>query len=132
VGEQNQNIMKFKTKQLPEEASLSSISTKTSFDGTIKTDSNLRIDGYFKGNITSTAKIVIGEHGILDGNIACQEISVYGNLKGTVKTYLISANKGSVTDANISYEKLALEEGSIIKGVLTLAEIKTETTGGIA
>ncbi len=119
----------FKNNAITNESNVSLITKETSLEGTINTDSNLRVDGKFKGTINSTSKIVIGENGVLDGNVSCKEISVYGRLKGTIKTSLIKINSGSFVDGNISYENMSVTEGSEIKGVLNVLPQKSEFIG---
>ena len=111
------------------EESVSLITKGTSFEGTINTDSNIRIDGKFKGTINSTSTVVVGENGVLNGNISCEEISVYGRLKGTIKTSLIKVNSGSFVDANISYENMSVSEGSEVKGILNVLPQKSKFIG---
>jgi len=111
------------------EESVSLITKGTSFEGTINTDSNIRIDGKFKGTINSTSTVVVGENGVLNGNISCNEISVYGTLKGSVKTSLIKVNTGSFVDANISYENMSVAEGSEVKGILNVIPQKSKFIG---
>ena len=111
------------------EESVSLITKGTSFEGTINTDSNIRIDGKFKGTINSTSTVVVGENGVLNGNISCNEISVYGTLKGSVKTSLIKVNTGSFVDGNISYENMSVTEGSEIVGILNVLPQKSEFIG---
>jgi len=111
------------------EESVSLITKGTSFEGTINTDSNIRIDGKFKGTINSTSTVVVGENGVLNGNISCNEISVYGTLKGSVKTSLIKVNSGSFVDANISYENMSVAEGSEVKGILNVIPQKSKFIG---
>jgi len=111
------------------EESVSLITKWTSFEGTINTDSNIRIDGKFKGTINSTSTVVVGENGVLNGNISCNEISVYGTLKGSVKTSLIKVNSGSFVDANISYENMSVAEGSEVKGILNVIPQKSKFIG---
>jgi cytoskeletal protein CcmA (bactofilin family) len=119
----------FKNSTITNESNVSLITKETSLEGTINTGSNLRVDGKFKGTINSTSKIVVGENGVLDGNVSCKEISVYGRLKGTVKTSLIKVNGGSFVDGNISYENMSVAEGSEVKGVLNVLPQKSKFIG---
>jgi len=119
----------FKNSTITNESNVSIITKETSLEGTINTDSNLRIDGKFKGTINSTSKIVIGENGFLDGDVSCEEISVYGRVRGTIKTSLIKVNSGSFVDGNISYENMSVTEGSEIVGILNVLPQKSEFIG---
>ena len=119
----------FKNSTITNESNVSLITKETSLEGTINTDSNLRIDGKFKGTINSTSKIVVGENGFLDGDVSCEEISVYGRVRGTIKTSLIKVNSGSFVDGNISYENMSVTEGSEIVGILNVLPQKSEFIG---
>jgi len=119
----------FKNSTITNESNVSLITKETSLEGTINTDDNLRIDGKFKGTINSTSKVVVGENGFLDGDISCKEISVYGRLRGTIKTSLIKVNGGSFVDGNISYENMSITEGSEVVGVLNRLPQKSEFIG---
>ncbi len=116
----------FKNNNEPPESRINLITKESYFEGVMNLSSNLRIDGHFKGTINSTSIIVVGELGTLDGNINCDEISVYGKLKGTVLTSLIKINKDSSVDANISYENISIQEGSDGKGLLNVITNKTK------
>ena len=116
----------FKNNNEPPESRVNLITKESYFEGVMNLNSNLRIDGYFKGTINSSSIIVVGELGTLDGNINCDEISVYGKLKGTVLTSLIKINKDSSVDANISYENISIQEGSDVKGLLNVITNKTK------
>jgi len=48
----------------------------TKIIGDIISESNIRIDGEVEGNITTSAKVVIGENGSLKGNLTCQEADI--------------------------------------------------------
>ncbi|MBK5270473.1 MAG: polymer-forming cytoskeletal protein, partial [Bacteroidia bacterium] len=45
------------------------ISTGTTLKGDVSSNGDIRIDGTVIGNINSTAKIVIGANGIVEGDI---------------------------------------------------------------
>ena len=56
----------------------------TKIIGDILSESNLRIDGEVHGNISTKGKVVIGESGMVNGNLTCQEADVEGKIDGNL------------------------------------------------
>jgi cytoskeletal protein CcmA (bactofilin family) len=53
-------------------------------EGTISFDEVFRIDGQFKGTITSDAELVIGEGGVVEGDVRVGRLAVSGTVKGSI------------------------------------------------
>ena len=60
------------------------ISSGTILRGNVKSDSDLRIDGTIQGNVTSSAKIVVGPTGFIEGNIEGAHADITGKVKGNI------------------------------------------------
>lgn len=85
--------------------------------GDMITESNLRIDGEIIGNISSSAKIVIGKTGIVNGNINCNDADIEGNVSGDLKIEaLLTLRTSANIEGNISTVKLQMEEGAEFSG----------------
>ena len=54
------------------------------FEGKLTFEGTVRIDGKFKGEITSDAMLVVGESGKVDADISVASISVSGEVKGNI------------------------------------------------
>ena len=54
----------------------------TKMEGTFRSESNIRIDGSLKGNVETKGRLVIGPHGVINGEITCQNAEVEGKIKG--------------------------------------------------
>lgn len=85
--------------------------------GDLLADSNLRIDGEVIGNVSTSAKVVIGENGFIKGNLTCQDADIEGRVEGKLKVdgLLILRDKSSVT-GDIRTSKLHVEEGAVFLG----------------
>ncbi len=90
--------------------------------GDIVTESNLRIDGEVLGNISSSAKVVIGENGTIKGDLACTEADIEGKVVGnlTIDGILILREKGNV-EGEITTVKLHIEEGALFVGTCSMS-----------
>jgi len=97
--------------------STSLIGSGTSLRGDITSNSDLRIDGTLIGNIISTAKIIIGANGSVEGNISGQLADVSGNVSGTIKvTELLQLKANSVVKGNIYAGKLRIDPSAVFNG----------------
>lgn len=85
--------------------------------GDILSESNLRIDGEVNGNISTKGKVVIGEHGVVKGNLTCQEADIEGKIDGklSVEGLLILRETAKIA-GDIQTTRLHIEEGALFLG----------------
>ncbi|SDY31932.1 bactofilin family protein [Tindallia californiensis] len=60
------------------------IGKKAEFEGTIKAQEPIRVDGCLTGEIVSESDVVIGEGSKVKGNIQCKNILLAGSVDGNV------------------------------------------------
>ncbi|SFH58116.1 protein CcmA, bactofilin family [Tindallia magadiensis] len=60
------------------------IGKKAEFEGTIKAQEPIRVDGCLTGEIVSESDVVIGEGSKVKGNIQCKNILLAGTVNGNV------------------------------------------------
>ena len=65
-----------------ESNSINSISRGTLIKGNIQANGDFRLDGTLEGNISLNGKLVVGESGLITGNVVCQNASIMGNVIG--------------------------------------------------
>jgi cytoskeletal protein CcmA (bactofilin family) len=106
------------------------ISTGTTLRGDITSNSDLRIDGTLIGNIISTAKVIIGANGVVEGDVQGQQADILGKVTGTIKVKELLQLKGtSLVSGNIQAGKLQVEPTATFNGECHMnAEPKRETT----
>lgn len=98
-------------------ASVNVISAGTMITGDVVCTGDLRIDGNIKGNVRSKAKIVVGQSGIIDGDINCRAIEIEGNVKANISVIdLLSLKSTANLIGNICAGKLAIEPGANFAG----------------
>jgi cytoskeletal protein CcmA (bactofilin family) len=89
----------------------------TIIEGDIKSDSNIRIDGYVKGTITVKGRLVLGPTGKIDGNVFCKNADLEGKLNGIIEVdELLSLKTTAKLQGEISTNKLSIEPGAIFSG----------------
>jgi len=54
-------------------------------EGNLSFKQTFRVDGEFKGKITNSDRLVVGEKGFVQGEIECASLVCYGKISGTIK-----------------------------------------------
>lgn len=94
----------------------------TKIIGDIISESNLRIDGEVEGNVTTAAKVVIGETGLIRGNLTCQEADIEGKLEGDLMIEgLLILRENSKINGDIFTQRLHIEEGAYFLGACKMS-----------
>ena len=93
------------------------IAAGTTVKGDISSNGDIRIDGTLQGNVQSTAKVVIGANGVVDGDISGQQADIMGKINGTIKVKELLQLKGGCTvTGNIYAAKLQIETSANFNG----------------
>ena len=93
------------------------ISAGTTLKGDINSNADLRIDGTLIGNINSSAKVIIGANGVVEGDLQGQQADILGKVSGTVNVKELLQLKGSsVVNGNIKAGKLQVEPTATFNG----------------
>ena len=93
------------------------IAAGTTLKGDISSNGDIRIDGTLQGNIQSTAKVVIGANGVVEGDISGQQADIMGKINGTIKVKELLQLKGGCTvTGNIYASKLQIETNANFNG----------------
>lgn len=93
------------------------IAAGTTLKGDITSNGDIRIDGTLQGNINSTAKVVIGANGVVEGDINGQQADIMGKITGTIKVReLLQLKGGSNVSGNIYAAKLQIETSANFNG----------------
>ena len=97
--------------------SLNSLVKGTTIEGTVSSESDIRIDGRIKGQLFCEAKVIIGPSGTIEGEITCQNAVIEGNFQGTitVKELLIVKESAKVS-GDVKTVKLVVSEGANFNG----------------
>ncbi|OSZ77451.1 cell shape determination protein CcmA [Chitinophagaceae bacterium IBVUCB2] len=93
------------------------ISAGTTLKGDISSSSDLRIDGTVIGNINSSAKIIVGSNGIVEGDITGAQADIVGKVSGNIRAKELLQLKGeSVVTGNLYAGKLQIEPSATFNG----------------
>lgn len=97
--------------------SVSRISAGTFFKGEISSPYDLRIDGGFDGKLYSKGRVVIGESAKVGGEMICDNVDLWGAVKGDLYVKdTLSLKSGCTMEGSINVRKLIVELGASFNG----------------
>lgn len=101
---------------------INSIMEGTSIEGEIRSDSNIRIDGKVKGTVNARGRVIVGQSGVIEGEVNCQSSDVEGTVIGKITCQdLLSLKATAKIQGDINTKKLAIEPGAIFTGNCSMA-----------
>jgi len=85
--------------------------------GQLTIKGTIRVDGKIEGSITSEEGVIIGEKGVVKGNINAKTILISGKVTGNVaSTKRLEITPTGQLQGDIRTPRLAMAEGVIFKG----------------
>ncbi|MFC1489156.1 polymer-forming cytoskeletal protein [Thermodesulfobacteriota bacterium] len=92
------------------------IAAGTKIKGEFQGDSIVQVDGKLLGNIDSNSLIVIGETGLIEGEIVSKKLIISGRLLGSAYCDEIEIKAGGKVIGQIACDVLMIERGSFFEG----------------
>jgi cytoskeletal protein CcmA (bactofilin family) len=86
-------------------------------EGTLSFEDVFRIDGFFKGTVTSDSELVVGEGGVVEGDVRVARLAVSGTIKGSIHAKeRVELHAGARVFGDIHTVTLVVEEGAVVQG----------------
>lgn len=93
------------------------ITAGTKIKGDITATGDFRLDGTLEGNIQLNGKLVVGDTGVVKGNIMCQNANIIGMVDGNLSVKeLLSLHATARISGDILINKLSIEPGAVFTG----------------
>lgn len=92
------------------------ISEGCKFEGNLTSPYFTRIEGNVIGNIKGDSGVLIGETGIIEGDVIAVEVIICGRVTGNIKAKKIELRKEGILNGNIIVEELVTEAGTKFNG----------------
>lgn len=93
------------------------IGKETTITGQLKSERNIRVDGRIEGGITASGDVVIGESGIVQGDIKAGSLTVAGTVTGNVECDgNLSIHSTGQLVGDVRVHSLNIADGGIFKG----------------
>lgn len=108
----------------PQAPARNRIGPETTIKGDIISDGNFRIDGTLEGSINTKGKVVVGEKGLITGDVFCQNADVEGTIKGKLQvTQLLALKATANIHGDILVDKLSIEPGANFTGTCKMGAV---------
>ena len=94
--------------------SLNTLVKGTVVEGTVKSESDIRVDGTIKGALSCKAKVIIGPTGAVDGDIKCENAVIEGRFDGNLQVAdLLNVRETAQVSGDVKTNKLIVQSGAI-------------------
>lgn len=102
------------------------IGAESSFQGTLRSQGSVRIDGKIEGGVSAEG-VILGERGEIQGDISARTVVVGGKVTGNIHATesLELLNKSQVF-GDLHAPQLLIAEGAIFEGSCLMASEKTK------
>ena len=103
---------------------INTIGTGTVVNGDISSKGDIRIDGTLKGSVITQGKVVLGEAGVIEGDVSCRDADVSGTIKAKITvSQLLSLKASSKLSGDIITNKLSIEPGASFTGSCSMGAV---------
>jgi cytoskeletal protein CcmA (bactofilin family) len=100
---------------------LNFIGKGTIIDGSVKTESSIRIDGSIKGTLVCKNTVTLGENGRVEGDVEAVNAIIGGRVKGKIivgEKLVLEARSSLVGE--LKAKKLIIDEGAVFDGTANM------------
>lgn len=91
-----------------------------SIEGDLIGDDSIRIDGKVKGNVYIKQGVVIGESGLVEGNVQCESIIIFGKTMGNIHSQNLLLKSSGHIDGDVQADLLSVDMGGRINGLIDM------------
>jgi cytoskeletal protein CcmA (bactofilin family) len=91
------------------------------FEGNMKAPAYVRIEGLIKGDVNIDEGLILGEKGVVTGNIVTKEIIIYGTVNGNIHTESLEIKSTGKITGDINTQVLQVETGGTHNGKLSMS-----------
>jgi cytoskeletal protein CcmA (bactofilin family) len=99
------------------------ISAGCVLDGNLKAPAFVRIEGQIKGDVVIDEGLILGEKGVVTGNVVTKEMIVYGTVLGNINTHSLEIRSTGRITGDINTQILQVESGGAHNGKLAMSPL---------
>lgn len=120
--------MKDKPREFNETKLAGLIDMESEFKGDLTFKGSFRIEGTFKGTITSDSLLVIGERGKVEADVKVGQVVINGEIRGNVQaSERIEVHSKGRVFGTIQAPRLIVEEGAYLEANCQTTETASQT-----
>jgi cytoskeletal protein CcmA (bactofilin family) len=112
--------------------SLNTLVKGTVVEGTVKSESDIRIDGIIKGSLNCNAKVIIGPSGFIEGEVKCANAVIEGKFEGSLQvTELLNVRENAKVSGDVRTNKLIVQSGAVFNVDCKMGPVESKSNGAI-
>jgi len=96
------------------------IGPTASFQGEIRSDGSIRIDGIYDGSIETAGNLIIGEQAKIMANISAHNVSVAGAVKGDIQANRVEVLETGRIWGDLTVNAFTLDDGGFVSGQVSM------------
>jgi cytoskeletal protein CcmA (bactofilin family) len=97
--------------------------------GELEFSSSFRVDGRIEGKVRSSSELIIGDGGVVDGEIMVARCAVGGEVRGTITaSERVVLHATARVFAEITTPALVMEDGALLEGKVSMEAPKGPRT----
>lgn len=104
----------------PAGQSMTVLGADAQFEGRLKSEGHVHLQGTFKGDISAAGRVIVGENARLGGNLVADMVQVAGVVEGNITARKVTLHRSSRVLGDLRQEALLTEEGSFMQGTVTM------------
>jgi len=103
------------------------IGKDTTLDGSMASSGNVRVEGKVSGDVKAKAKFVLGEAGVIRGNVVARSAEIAGRIEGNIEiSEVLTLRPSAVINGDILTNKLVVEPGATFNGGCRMGHLAKE------
>ena len=112
------------TKENETSGAVNIIGIGTIITGDIQSKGDIRIDGTLKGAVKTSGKVVVGQAGIIEGDVECNNADIAGSLNAKISVaQLLSLKATAKLTGDLVTNKLGIEPGAAFTGHCSMGAV---------
>jgi cytoskeletal protein CcmA (bactofilin family) len=101
------------------------------FEGKLSFKDTVRIDGRFRGEISSDNTLIVGETGEIEAAIHSKSVVVSGSVAGDIHaSHKVVLHKTARVEGDVETQSLVIEEGAVLNGQVKMKSPEARKSGG--
>lgn len=113
------------------EQSTTVVGSGASFNGVLKVNGSLRVDGEVEGTVEVARHLTVGTSGVMKADIRANSALVAGRIKGTIQARdKVELEKGSRLEGDVHASSFKIMDGAFFQGQCTMGESRTGGSSG--
>ena len=95
----------------------------TVIKGDVESSGDIRVDGRLIGSLKCNGKIVVGQTGVVEGDMTCKQADVSGYIKGILKCEELTSLKAtSKVEVELITKQIFIEVGAVFTGKCQMSQ----------